>query len=108
MTLKQRLGKWLYPRLPISRSLFDLLRGESNSFLTKVQNAVLPWRRARLRKIRAGTHLRVNVACGPHVLPGFVNLDLFPCCPDVVAWDCRKSLPRGDMTGARATPCPVS
>ena len=100
MTLKQRLGKWLYPRLPISRSLFDLLRGESNSFLTKVQNAVLPWRRARLRKIRAGTHLRVNVACGPHVLPGFVNLDLFPCCPDVVAWDCRKSLPLKDESAA--------
>jgi predicted SAM-dependent methyltransferase len=104
LTLKQRAGRWLWPRLPVTRFLFDQLRFEVNAWLTRALNALLPQRRRRLRAIRDGRHLLVNVACGPQVLDAFVNLDLLPAAPDVIAWDCRRRLPLADAsaTGIRA------
>lgn len=96
LTLKQRLGRILFARLPVTRFLFNILRDEVNGALIRVQNAVLPWRRRRLARLRAGRDFLVNVACGPHVLRGFVNLDLHPATPDVVAWDSRRTLPLAD------------
>ena len=95
-TRKQRLGRWLFQRLPITRFLFDLLRDEVAAALVRVQNAWLPGRRRRLRRLRAQRDLRVNVACGPQVLPGFVNLDLRRASSEVIAWDSRRSLPVSD------------
>jgi len=96
MTLKQKIGQFIFPRLPITRFLFDLLRDEAAAFLVVAGNAVLPWRRSRLRRVRAMRDVYVNVACGPQVLPGFLNLDLRSTDPDVVLWDSRRSLPVGD------------
>jgi predicted SAM-dependent methyltransferase len=100
MTVKQRVGKWLFARMPITRFLFDQLRVEANAFLVGAQNALLPSRRLRLRRLRAARKLRVNVACGPHILADFVNLDLHPCSLEIVAWDCRWSLPFSDNSVA--------
>ena len=104
MTLKQRFGKLLFAHMPITRFLFDQLRVEINVALMALGNAVLPSHRRRLRTIRSRCDWRVNVACGPHVLPGFLNLDLFPCQADVVGWDCRRALPISDTSaiGIRA------
>ena len=100
MTVKQRFGRWLFAHLPITRFLFDQLRVEAKAFLSKLGAAVLPWRRRRLGRVRRGRNLQVNVACGPHVLAGFVNLDLFPCRADVIGWDCRRNLPLTDGSAA--------
>ena len=100
MTIKQRFGRWLFAHMPITRFLFDHLRVETNALLMWSGNALLPWRRRRLAIIRRGRELRVNVACGPQILPGFVNLDLFPGCQDVVGWDCRRRLPLADRSAA--------
>ncbi len=104
MTRKQRCGRWLFAHLPITRFLFDQLRVEANATLMWLGNGLLPRRRRRLAALRRGCNLYVNVACGPHILPGFVNLDLFPCCADVIGWDCRRSLPlaAGSAAGIRA------
>jgi predicted SAM-dependent methyltransferase len=96
LTLKQRVGRWLFPRLPITRFLFDILRDEMGAWIVRTKNACLPGRRRRLRRLRAARELYVNVACGPHVLDGFVNVDLHPATRDVVAWDSRRSLPLSD------------
>lgn len=96
LTLKQRLGRAVFPRLPITRFLFDQLRFEANAFVVRGKYGALPWWRARLRAVRAERDLLVNVACGPQVLPGFLSLDLLPAAPDVMAWDCRRSLPVAD------------
>jgi len=96
LTLKQRVGRFLFARLPVTRFLFDILRDEVNGAVVGVQNAVLPWRRRRLAHVRAARDLLVNVACGPQVLGGFVNLDLHPAHADVVAWDSRRTLPLAD------------
>ena len=96
MTLKQRFGRWLFARMPITRFLFDQLRVEANAALMRLGNVMLPWRRRRLSALRRAGGLRVNVACGPHVLPGFANIDLFPCRREVIGWDCRRDLPLPD------------
>src|SRR5262249_45249933 len=54
-------------------------------------------RAARLRRL---DDVLVNAACGPHRPQGFLNIDLLPCAPDVVAWDCRQSIPVGDGAAA--------
>jgi len=100
LTLKQRLGRLVFPRLPITRFLFNILRDETASWIVRTQNASLPWRRSRLRRVRAMRDVYVNVASGPQVLPAFLNLDLRHDDPEVVRWDSRRSLPVGDG-GAR-------
>lgn len=93
MTLKQRLGAWLIPRLPVTRFLFDQIRVELDAWSTGAANRLLPTRRRRLARLRRERGLLVNVACGPLALPGFVNLDLYAAHPEVVRWDCRRKLP---------------
>ena len=100
MTLKQRIGTLIFPRLPITRFLFDILRDETTAFAVRAKNAWLPWRRSRLRNLRAAREAYINVACGPQVLAEFVNLDLRHEDGTVVEWDSRRALPVGDG-GAR-------
>ena len=100
MTAKQRFGRWLFAHMPITRFLFDQLRVEANAGLMRAGNKILPWRRSRLTALRRAGGLRVNVACGPQVLPGFTNLDLFPCRLEVIGWDCRRTLPLADGAAA--------
>ncbi len=99
-TLKQRVWQWLFPRMPITRSLFDQLRFEVNAFRVRTCYAVLPSWRSRLRALRQLEAPLVNVACGPHVPPGFLNCDLLPATAEVVAWDCRRSIPVADGAAA--------
>jgi predicted SAM-dependent methyltransferase len=99
LTLRQQFGRWLFAHLPITRFLFDQLRFEANAWLVRFQNAVLPGRRRRLRQIRAMRHVLVNVACGPQILDGFVNVDLLGA-PPRVRWDCRTSVPVDDGSAA--------
>lgn len=100
MTLKQGFGRWLFAHMPITRFLFDQLRVEANAGLMRLGNTLLPWRRRRLGALRRAVGARVNVACGSHVLPGFANLDLFPCRAEVIGWDCRRHLPLADGAAA--------
>ena len=95
-TLKQRLGMFVFPRLPITRFLFDILRDEVAAFIVRAKNNWLPWRRRRLRRLRALRDVYVNVACGPQVLPGYLNLDLRNEDPSVITCDARRLLPIGD------------
>ena len=96
MTFKQKLGKVLFAHLPITRFLFDQIRIELNSAWVSCGNKCLPARRRALRAIRNSRGIYVNVACGPIPLHGFMNLDLNKLAPEVVRWDCRRSLPIAD------------
>jgi predicted SAM-dependent methyltransferase len=96
LTLKQRVGKLIFPRLPVTRFLFDILRDEVAAFLVRLQNACVPWRRSRMRRLRAMRGVYVNVACGPQVLADYVNLDLRSADPAVFTCDIRRNLPIGD------------
>jgi predicted SAM-dependent methyltransferase len=98
--VKQRVGRWIFPRLPVTRFLFDQLRFELKALRARAAYSLLPWRRRRLHRLLGVTDHLVNVACGPHVAAGFLNLDLEPCHPSVVHWDCRRSIPAGDGCAA--------
>lgn len=100
MSLKQTVGRWLFPRLPVTRALFDQLRFEARATRVWLGYAALPgWRlkRTRVRSLRAQL---VNVACGPHTPEGFLNIDLIAASPDVMPWDCRRSIPLADGAAA--------
>jgi predicted SAM-dependent methyltransferase len=103
MSLKQAIGRAVLPRLPITRFLFDQLRVEMAAAAVKIANRALPRWRHRLELVAAGRDLLVNVACGPDVLDGFLNLDLYATSPQVVRWDCRRALPlrNGSAAGVR-------
>jgi len=102
LTPKQRLGAWLFPRMPITRFLFDQLRTELNCGKVGLQNSLIPSRRRTLRRIRQLDGIYANIACGPRSLRGFVNLDLHRLTPDIVQWDCRWDLPFNDRSVAGA------
>jgi predicted SAM-dependent methyltransferase len=103
MTVKQRIGRWLSPHLPVTQAMFDQLRFEANAWLVKGQNRLQPGRRRALARLRALRGVLVNVACGPQILDGFVNVDLLGP-PPRIRWDCRRSLPLADggAAGIRA------
>jgi len=96
VTLKQRIGQVVFPRLPITRFLFDQLRFEFNGWLVKAKYRALPSWRRQLRLVRSRSGVLLNVACGPQLLEKFVNIDLLPAFPEVLAWDCRRSVPVAD------------
>jgi predicted SAM-dependent methyltransferase len=100
VTVKQRIGRWVFPRMPITRFLFEQIRIELNAGQVWLGDTVLPWRRRRIRSLFALRDVRVNVASGPFPLKGFINLDLNKCRPDVIAWDCRWNLPFSDESVA--------
>lgn len=52
------------------------------------------------RTIIQGRRLKVNIACGSRPLEGWVNIDVFPVSPFVIAWDCRRSIPLSDRSAA--------
>ena len=95
-TLKQRLGAWLVPRLPVNPWVFRTFRVELNAMTVRLLNRLLPGRIAQQRALRQRTGVLVNVGCGPFGQEGWVNLDLFPAPGVTLRVDCRHGLPLGD------------
>ena len=95
-TLKQRLGAWLIPRLPVNPWVFRTFRVELNAMILRLLNSVHPGRVARLRALRRQQGVLVNVGCGPFGKDGWINLDLFPAPGVTMRVDCRRALPLGD------------
>ena len=95
-TLKQRLGSWLIPRLPVNPWVFRTFRVELNGLMVRLVNAVHPGRVARLRALSRLKGVLVNVGCGPFGQDGWVNLDLFTAPGVTLRVDCR----RGAVAGA--------
>lgn len=95
-TMKQRLGAWLIPRLPVNPWVFRTFRVELNALAVRLLNRILPGRRARLRDLRQRRDVLANIGCGPFGREGWVNLDLFPAPGVTMRVDCRHGLPFGD------------
>ena len=104
MSLKSSIGAWVRRQLGLTHFLTELLRVESRATKLRIAKAVSPWTWSRIKRVRSMKGILVNVGCGPFVLPGFVNVDLFRHSPDIVPWDCRWSLPFADgaVLGIRA------
>ena len=99
--MKQRVGRLLIPKLPITRHVFNHLRWEVNASWVTLNNRINPVAIAKLRAVVDGSDLSVNVASGPCVKPGWVNIDLMKVTGVTLRYDCRRGLPFRDGSVAR-------
>jgi len=97
-TLKQRLGSWLIPRLPVNPWVFRTFRVELNAMLVRLLNVIHPGWVAKGRTLHRQRGLLVNVGCGPFGQKDWVNLDLFPAPGVTLRVDCRRHLPLADAS----------
>ncbi len=95
-TLKQRLGAWLIPRMPVNPWVFRTFRVELNAMMVRLLNSIHPRRVARLHALRRQQGVLVNVGCGPFGQDGWINLDLVPAPGVTMCVDCRRGLPLGE------------
>jgi len=94
-TVKQLLGAWLIPRLPVNAVLFRQIRLELNSAWVRLMGTIHPvWRRRR-RELRERKGLLLNIGCGPFGQPDWVNLDLVRHQGTTMRVDSRGPLPLG-------------
>jgi predicted SAM-dependent methyltransferase len=97
MTLKQRLGQWFMPRLPVSREFVRELRFEANSRLCGLRNALSPRYHRDIRRLRRQTGLSLNVGSGGRGLAGWINTDAVRHPADQsFACDVRRGVPLND------------
>jgi predicted SAM-dependent methyltransferase len=98
-TVKQRLGDWFIPTLPINRHVFKHVRLELNALNVRLLNMIVPKRRKGLKALSQRSGLLVNIGCGPFGHSGWVNIDLYACHPNVtLTADCRRTLPFADSS----------
>ena len=102
MTLKQRIGRWLIPRLPVNAELVQELRFEANCRLCRVKNWLSPAYHRRVRRLRGEKGLSLNVGSGGRGLPGWLNTDAVSHPADqTFACDIRLGIPLADGSVAR-------
>ena len=100
--LRKRLGRWIYHRLPFSRRSFDILRFEFRITCQRWLNALLPWRRARIARLRHCRDLSLNVGSGGRGRPDWINLDVSTHHADLYCThDLRRPLPLADGAARR-------
>jgi predicted SAM-dependent methyltransferase len=97
--LRRGIGRALNA-VPVTPLLRELIRDEIRAAWVRAGNRVIPSRRQRIRRIRRTPGQLVNVACGPQVLSGFLNLDANDRIPGVTPWDCRRALPLDEGAAA--------
>lgn len=94
MTIKQRLGAFIFKRMPVTRHVFDHVRLELNACWVRLMHRVHPGyiRKRKLLAKKAG--ILVNIGCGPYGKGApWINLDLFPIQNVFLRTDCRRKLP---------------
>ena len=93
MTIKQRIGKYFFNYLPVSRHVFDHFRLELNAIWVRLLHKINPWYISKVSRLQKQKKLLVNIGCGPFGKEtGWVNLDLFPIKNVYIRTDCRKKL----------------
>ncbi len=97
-TLKQHLGAWLIPRLPVSSHVFNHIRLELNALRVRTLHRLHLGFRAKIRRLQQQRNLLVDIGCGPFGKPEWVNFDLFPHSNVTLAADCRRAIPLGDAS----------
>jgi predicted SAM-dependent methyltransferase len=97
MTLKQKIGRWVYTHLPCSKRTFDILRFEFHSARQRLLNSLLPWRRYRIGKLSSLRNISLNVGSGGRGRPDWVNFDAMAKYRDIYCThDLRRPLPLAD------------
>ncbi|MEO0843499.1 MAG: methyltransferase domain-containing protein [Cyanobacteria bacterium J06632_19] len=92
-TLKQKIGAWLIPKLPISRHVFNHFRLELKTWRLRTLSHFHPGVKFKIKQLRQQNNLLVNIGCGPFGQENWVNLDLHPHPNVTLAIDTRRKLP---------------
>jgi predicted SAM-dependent methyltransferase len=88
---------WARPLLRLMpMRIWLALEHELRLIRIRLANAVLPWRRRRLRAYHRRQGLKLNLGCGAHRLDGWVNVDGAARHPVDLRIDLRRPLPFGD------------
>ena len=93
MSLKQKIGAWLIPRIPINNHVFNHFRLESNAWIVRTLFLLNPFYSIQLSKIEHSNNLLVNIGCGPFGKENWVNIDLFSHPNLTIRYDARKKFP---------------
>lgn len=94
MTIKQRIGKYIFQNMPISKHVFDHFRLELNAWVVRLMHRVHPFYLLKIKSLKSRKNLLVNIGCGPYGLEqGWINLDLYPVKNVYLRTDCRRKLP---------------
>lgn len=96
MGLKLRLGNWLIPKLPLNYHVSDHIRFELTAWWVRMMHRFHPRYRLKIRKLKKRNNLLVNIACGPHGKPDWVNLDIYNQPHLTIRADTRCKLPLAD------------
>lgn len=96
MTLKQRLGNCLIPKLSINHHVSNHIRHELAALWVRIMHIFHPRYRAKIENLRNKRDLLVNIGCGPFGKPNWVNLDLYTHPHLTLRTDTRRELPLAD------------
>ena len=95
-TLKQKIGTWLLPYLPVNNHVFNHIRLELNAWIVRTLFPLNPFYIIQLTKILRSHNLLVNIGCGPFGKENWVNIDLFSHPNLTIRYDSRKKIPLAD------------
>ncbi len=101
MSFKQKIGKFLIPKLPISRETFDILRFELNAYRVNLTNKFNPFVIVNRRKYTKKDNVSLNIAAGPFGEKDYINIDIFNHKNISFCYDCRKKIPFRNNTVSR-------
>jgi predicted SAM-dependent methyltransferase len=102
MAIKQRVGRWLIPRLPVNRRTLNILRFEAGCLWQRLVNALNPAYHAKVHALQSKRDLSVNLGSGGRGLPGWINIDARTGHADqTIAFDVRRRLPFADGSVTR-------
>jgi predicted SAM-dependent methyltransferase len=93
LTIKQKFGKWLIPRLPVNSHVFNHFRLELNAWIVRTIFPVNPFYVIQLARVRKSKKVLLNIGCGPFGKENWINIDLFPHPNLTLRYDSRKKLP---------------
>jgi predicted SAM-dependent methyltransferase len=97
MTLKQKLGRLIIPKIPVNRRTFDILRFELGCLWQRLRNQISPTYHRKTKALQTQKKLSVNFGSGGKGLPEWINIDVRPHHGDqYIALDIRRRLPFTD------------
>jgi predicted SAM-dependent methyltransferase len=102
VTLKQRVSRWISPRLPFGPRTLGILRYEINAAITTTLGFASPKLYHERNKLVGQDHLKINLGSGGKGISGWVNIDVSRGQKDLTfPWDIRRRLPFRDGQVAR-------
>jgi predicted SAM-dependent methyltransferase len=100
-SLKQKIGAFIIPILPITRENFNRLRFELHTFLINTNNSINPFALYKIYTLKRRTNISINVGAGPFGKENWINIDTHKFKNISLVYDCRRKLPFRESSVSR-------